>query len=83
MINKYGRTIRQSLLKFNSCYLTTAIPIDAKKNEIYITSYIPVQVCTFLQKNNNDMNRQKAEEKGIGREGSRHGQVKEIGRARK
>ena len=29
------------------------------------------------------MNRQKAEEKGIGREGSRHGQVKEIGRARK
>ena len=45
--------------------------------------HIPVQVCTFLQKKNNDMNRQKAEEKGIGREGSRHGQVKEIGRARK
>ena len=44
---------------------------------------MPVQVCTFLQKKNNDMNRQKAEEKGIGREGSRHGQVKEIGRARK
>ena len=45
------------------------------------TSYIPVQVCTFLQKKNNYMNRQKAEEKGIGREGSRQGN--EVGRASK
>ena len=41
-------------------------------------------VCTFficIQKKNSDMNRQKAEEKGIGRR-QRNGQVKEIGRAR-
>ena len=37
----------------------------------------------YIKKNNNELNRQKAEEKGIYAEGRRHGQVKEIGRAGK